>query len=168
MGYETKAFVVQRYHHFVQRDVENTLENPEYLSTLGFVELFKDGSGMTNFGRLREHYTSNPIEDGRVFGLWKFGCGGIDTENYHAIVRSGIFDNDTDILDELKSCIDEAETKDCYDHPIVLIPLDEAIEALQKDQIEEPYRRFAMLLALLKATREGFEGSNVYVATYGH
>ena len=139
MGYETKAFVVERYNFNKIKDNSG----PEMLHTLGMVDLSKDGDVDSFFSRLRLAYTENTIEDNRSFGLWAFGYNG-----------SG----------------DEHVCKDKYNKPIVLIPINDAILNLEYDLKKEYYRRFDMLLQLLKATKKGFEKNinDLYVACYGH
>lgn len=174
MGYETKAFIVERYG--LRGDAAGTHEKPECLHILAMTDLSKDGSDATCFGRLREQYTENPIADGRVFGLWKFGHEGMSQDIHNALFESGILDDEPDIRAEIEEqLVREDVTKDRYDCPIVLIPIQEASQALRYDiasaraDKEQPYRRFIMLLALLEATMKGFPNTEeLYVACYGY
>lgn len=138
MGYEIKAFVVERY-NYCSSDA-GTSNEPECLHILGMVDLSTIGR-LSHFGKLRNHYFDNPIENGRVFGLWEFGHNSDD-----------------------KRCISE----DCYGDAIVLIPIKKAIKALKTDHRQNSSRCFLMLLELLEATIKGSPENTdgLFVACY--
>ncbi len=62
------------------------------MSLIGMVDLCCDGCNATNFGRLREWRTANPIEGGRIFGLWKFGQETMSKDVNNALFESDLLD----------------------------------------------------------------------------
>jgi len=64
-------------------------------------------------------------------------------------------------------------TKDCYGDPIVELDPEEVLRAIKIDNINEPYRRFALAIGMLEKFTQYFEGNkedSIYpvVLTFGH
>lgn len=156
MGYETKAFVVQRYGHAAR-------ERPEPLQVIAMVELSNGGVGL--FEALRGKYADAPIF-GHAFSLYKFGHQGASCSEQDLIEKSSLFTAPgmKELL--IEGCCNEDIIADCYGCPIVLIPSMQAIKALKEELKNEPYRRFVILLALLEAATPAFD--EIFLATYGH
>ena len=57
--------------------------------------------------------------------------------------------------------------KDRYDAPLSIMEVDDVIKAIEADNQREPYRRFELALATLKAFKIGF-GEDAKILGYGH
>lgn len=63
---------------------------------------------------------------------------------------------------------DDMVTKDPYDDPLAPVDLDRLIDAMAEAYEQEPYRRYALALPLLRAWRDAPFGDDALVLHYGH
>ena len=86
MGYETKAFIVQRYSFETGRDTES-------LNILAMVNLCKCGN--VPFEQLRQKYKANPISE-KTFSLYKFGHFNFNEEFQESLKEEQVDDQERD------------------------------------------------------------------------
>lgn len=164
MGYETRIHIVSKYSFAISENY------PDSGSELASIDLCKCGDGAV--GQLIASAIKK-AKSNRKFGLY---ARNPDKQREAVELLRDLADNETPFLTgkemlELSNDIEDGYvTKDCYGDPLGVIPIQEFLNALEKDNTKDNYRRYEWAIALMKsiiATSEG-ELSRLFVVTYGH
>lgn len=160
MGYETTIYVVEVYDHKHQ-DMRSG-------SVIASMELSKCGSG--HFATLRNKSVKTPEFD---FSLWAFNPD-VQQEGVE-LLREWAEDFDPQEKERILNLSNDLEdgvvSKDSYGDKLGVMKLPDVLEALNKDQRAESYRRFDWAIVLLTSIWSGlsdYEKERVRVISYGH
>lgn len=58
--------------------------------------------------------------------------------------------------------------RDCYNTPLVGIPIEDFLRELERDCAKDEYRRFHIALDMLQSIKKRFERQSIVVLWYGH
>lgn len=154
MGYEIKIFVVKEYSY-------NTGDrNGE---TIAMLDLCKCGGG--EFATLNGRSIQEQKSAERKFHLYAMNP---DRQREGVELIRQTFPGDKEKKELSDHLEDGTVARDKYGDPLGVIPLDEAIAALQKDYADSKYRRFGVAVALLQSIKQHFPNDKILVVTYGH
>lgn len=162
MGYELKLYVMMPYVDQPKYNPEDKMSVPRG-QLLAMVDLCKPGYD-SHIMKLDEEepklpklalWTLNPDDQESFVEACREMSEKLKREN--ADPPTGY---SWDSLEKaINMCEDGIVTKDRYDRLFRVHPIDDVIQALEKDQAEDPFRRFMWALSLMKAIKESFKDS---------
>ena len=173
MGYEVYMLIVEDWHD----------ENHQYCSIIGHIDLCKIGDSQLLNVSPKKSYTKeekekinslqNEMSYYKNILYTKHGeyCSGLDADEIGEYQEkiSEIY-KALDVYPHLYfRNVESADYVDCYGDPLVLLDLDDVLDALKEDYRREPYRRFKLAIdTLMSFTGPEWNRREIKIILFGH